>query len=149
MLVRVSIVDVFAAPAVAVIVTGVVLGTAKVEATKVVLLVPAGTVTDACTLTSNGALENRDTAKPPASAFLLSVTVHVLCWPLDTVDGRQDTPVRVGGEACTIVTTPPVAVLVMAAPATVAAAPPLIWIIEDVFSVAGDMVNVIVATTPF
>ena len=149
MLERVSVVDTFTPPAVAVIVTGVVFGVANVEATKVVELVPPGTLIDGGTLTSNGALSERDTEKPPDSAFLLSVMVQLLCWPLDTVDGAQDTPVRLGGVGCTIVTTPPVAVVEMAAPTTDAARPPLSWIMEDVFSVDGDIVNVMVATTPF
>jgi hypothetical protein len=146
---RVSVVDTFNPPALAVIVTGVVFGVANVEATKVVELTPPGTFIDEGRLTSNGALSERDTKKPPDSAFLLSVMVQLLCWPLDTVDGAQDTPVRLGGVGCTIVTMPPVAVVEMAAPTVDADKPPLSWILEDVFSVDGDIVNVMVATTPF
>jgi hypothetical protein len=146
---RVSVVNAFAPPAVAVIVTGVVLEVAKVEARKVVELVPAGTVTGVGTLTNNGALSETATEKPLDSAFLLSWIVHVLGWPLDTVEGAQDSPVRVGGTGCTILTEAPVVVVEMEEPTTVAARPPLSWMIEDVFSVEADMVSVTVATTPF
>ena len=78
MLDRVSVVNAFTAPAVAVIVTGAVLEVAKVEARKVVELAPAGTVTGVGTLTNNGALSETATEKPLDSAFLLSWIVHVL-----------------------------------------------------------------------
>jgi hypothetical protein len=110
----VSVVGAFTAPAVAVIITGVVVPVATVDATKLALLVPLGTVTDWGTLTNTGALSERDTAKPPDNAFLLSVMVQVLGCPPDTVAGTHDNPVKLGG--CTMVTIPPLAVVEMALP---------------------------------
>ena len=102
MLEIVRVVDAFTPPAVAVIITGVVAPVAKVDATKVAVLVPLGTVTDVGTLTNEGALSERDTAKPPDNAFLLSVMEQVLGWLPDTVAGAHDNPVKLGGIGCTM-----------------------------------------------
>jgi hypothetical protein len=128
-------------------VTGVVVPVEEVVAMKVVLLVPPETVTDGCIVTKE-LLSESDTTNPPAGAFWLRVTVQVLLTPPDTVEGRQDTPVKTGSRGM-IVIVPPVPDAAMLVPAPSDAITLASWIDEDGFNVDGERVKATVATTPF
>jgi hypothetical protein len=73
---------------VAVIVTGWLAVTVPAVALKVVLVKPAGTVTDAGTVRA-ALLAPNDTTCPPVGAALFWLTVQVLDAPEFTVDGEQ------------------------------------------------------------
>jgi hypothetical protein len=83
-------------PADAVIVTLVVLETARVETVKVALVVPAGTVTVLGTVATLGLLLLRFTTNPPDGAGAVRVTVPVLLLPPTTLVGFSVRLLRLG-----------------------------------------------------
>jgi hypothetical protein len=102
-------------PAIAVMVTEVVVVATSVAATNVAELLPCKTTTDVGTVTRDVMLSEVLTVNVPELTAELSVTVHVLAMPPRTEDGEQDTPVSVG-VAWTIVTVAPEFVLVIIPP---------------------------------
>lgn len=137
-----------AAPATAVIVTPVVAPGTTVVAVNVAVLWLSGTTTDVGTFTREVALSERATVIVPEVTLELSVTVQVLDWPPETVEGEQETPVSVGACGCTIVTAAPVFVLEIRPPVAELAMPLVNCTLEDVFNVEAETVSVTVATKP-
>ena len=134
-------------PALAVMVTGVVVVVPVVTAVNVAELLLTATLTDVGTATNDVLPFTIDTLNVPETAFELSVTVQVLGWPPTTVDGEQETPVN-ATVGCTMVTVEPELVLVIRPPVAELAIPLVSCKFDEVSGVAPEIVNVTVATTP-
>jgi len=82
---------------VAITVTGVELATLPAVTVKVWLLMPAATVTFACTGNAVELLLERVTVSPPVGAFPFNVTVPVDICPEATIEGLKEIIVTTGG----------------------------------------------------
>ena len=76
--------------------------TLPVVTEKVADVKPCATVTEAGTLAADVFELERETTAPPAGAAAVRVTVPVLDWPLTTVPGDTETPLRAAGGGLTV-----------------------------------------------
>ena len=113
-------------------------------AVNVALVAPAGTLTDAGTVSSALLLVSVITP-PPVGAALLRVTVHVAAAPLLSDEGLQVTLLMLEGPAVMAL---PVALVAMLVPVADAANVP-VMLIGTVPDALADRVTLIAATVPF